>query len=120
MSASMFALTSRKFSARRAKDRNWIASLRPAGLSQQKATYILDLARKVETREVRLDTASHDDYLAKLRKAFVIADFEERKAAVLASARKLVNGLVVREELLEEVTNLVEWPTVVFGRLPMT
>lgn len=68
------------------------------------------------TREVRLDSASRDEYVAKLKKAFVLADPAERKAAVLASARKLVNGLAVREALLDEVTNLVEWPTALAGK----
>lgn len=67
-------------------------------------------------RDVVLDTASRDEYVTKLRGVFVLADPEERRAAVLTSARKLVHGLEVREDLLEEVTNLVEWPTALVGK----
>jgi glycyl-tRNA synthetase beta chain len=67
-------------------------------------------------REVRLDTSSRDAYVRVLRDAFVIADPEERKAAVLTSARKLVRDLDVRDALLIEVTNLVEWPTALVGK----
>ena len=67
-------------------------------------------------REVVLDTASRDEYVTKLRNVFVLADPEERRAVVMASARKLVHDLEVREELLEEVTNLVEWPTALVGK----
>ena len=67
--------------------------------------------------EVRIDSASRDEYLAKLRSVFVLADFDERRAAVLASAKRLVQGLAMRESLLEEVTNLVEWPTALLGRI---
>lgn len=87
-----------------------------AGLDAGRTTRGHPFLATEDTREVRLDSASRDDYLSKLRKAFVIADPEERKAAVLASARKLVNGLAVREALLEEVTNLVEWPTALVGK----
>jgi glycyl-tRNA synthetase beta chain len=66
-------------------------------------------------REVVLDTASPAEYVSKLRDTFVLADPVERRDAVLASARKLVPGLEVRDELLLEVTNLVEWPTALLG-----
>ena len=67
-------------------------------------------------RELRLDSASRDEYVRVLRDAFVLADAEERRAAVLTSARKLVRDLEVREALLTEVTNLVEWPTALVGQ----
>ena len=60
-----------------------------------------------------------EDYLAKLTKAFVVADPAVRKAAIekalAAAARK--GGGVVRpdESLVEQVTYLVEHPTAVLG-----
>jgi glycyl-tRNA synthetase beta chain len=60
-----------------------------------------------------------DDYVAKLRKAFVIADPAERRAAVereLARAAKAAGGRILDNPgLLEEVTNLVEIPTAIAG-----
>lgn len=93
-----------------------VVACKVAGLDAGRATRGHPFLSTETTREVRLDTASRDDYLAKLRKAHVLADPEERKAAVLASARKLVNGLAVRDALLDEVTNLVEWPTALVGK----
>jgi tetrameric-type glycyl-tRNA synthetase beta subunit len=87
-----------------------------AGLAAGRVTRGHPFLATEDSREVRLDSASRDEYFAKLRGAFVLADPEERKAAVLASARKLVNGLEVRAALLDEVTNLVEWPTALVGR----
>jgi glycyl-tRNA synthetase beta chain len=87
-----------------------------AGLDAGRATRGHPFLATGDTREVRLDSASKTEYFANLRKAFVLADPEERRAAVLASARKAVHGLAVRDDLLEEVTNLVEWPTALVGR----
>lgn len=54
-----------------------------------------------------------------LRAQHVIAGVEERKAAILAGIERLAreNGwrIEVREDLLEEVLFLVEWPTVLAG-----
>jgi len=66
-------------------------------------------------RDVSFATASKDDYEKALFDAFVVADPVKRRDAVLMSARKLVHGLEAREALLEEVTNLVEWPTALVG-----
>jgi glycyl-tRNA synthetase beta chain len=59
------------------------------------------------------------DYLAKLRKAFVIADPDERRAAIqkqLAAAAKKAGGAVRPDEpLLDQVNFLVEHPTAVVG-----
>lgn len=65
-------------------------------------------------------TVNHaDDYLATLRKAFVVADFAERKAfiaAEVAKAAAALNGKALMDDaLLEEVTALVEWPVVLVG-----
>jgi glycyl-tRNA synthetase beta chain len=67
-------------------------------------------------RDVSFATASHDEYVRALKDAFVLACPNERREAVLAAARKLVHGLEVREALLLEVTNLVEWPTALVGK----
>jgi glycyl-tRNA synthetase beta chain len=65
-------------------------------------------------------TVNHaDDYLANLRKAFVVADFAERKAFIAAEVAKTaatLNGKALMDDaLLEEVTALVEWPVVLVG-----
>jgi glycyl-tRNA synthetase beta chain len=60
-----------------------------------------------------------DDYLARLRKASVVADPAERRAAVereIARAAKAAGGRILENPgLLDEVTNLVEIPTAVAG-----
>jgi len=59
------------------------------------------------------------DYEQKLRRAFVLANFEQRKAVIkeqcdLCAAK--VNGkAVIRDAVLDEVANLVEWPVSVTG-----
>ena len=60
------------------------------------------------------------NYLKKLReKACVIADFDERRALikqmVTAAGEKLGGRAWIEEDLLDEVTSLVEWPTVITG-----
>ncbi|HOX95679.1 MAG TPA: glycine--tRNA ligase subunit beta, partial [Syntrophales bacterium] len=59
------------------------------------------------------------DYLAKTRKAFVIVDPEERRKIILEEAEQAAAGLGGRilrdDELLEEVTFLVEYPSAVVG-----
>ena len=60
-----------------------------------------------------------EDYVAKLEKAKVILDAERRKEMILADAKNLAFAqgfdLVEDRGLLEEVANLVEWPTVLMG-----
>lgn len=62
-----------------------------------------------------------EEYKEKLRAAHVIADRAERKAYILAEARKLASakGLTMKQDegLLEEVTGLVEWPVPLAGRI---
>jgi len=59
------------------------------------------------------------DYLDTLRKHFVVADIEERKAAIRAEAEARAEEcggrLVADDELLDEVAFLVESPTVFLG-----
>jgi glycyl-tRNA synthetase beta chain len=60
-----------------------------------------------------------EDYLVKLRKAFVIADPAERRSeiekALTAAARRAGGKIRPDESLLEQVTYLVEHPTAVAG-----
>jgi glycyl-tRNA synthetase beta chain len=62
-----------------------------------------------------------DDLKQKLNKAFVLLDHEERKKDIVNSASNLAFaiGLEVVEDqpLLNEVTNLVEWPNVLVGKI---
>ena len=65
-------------------------------------------------------TLTHaDEYLATLNKAFVIADFSERKAKIVEqinqAAQQIDAVALMDEELLEEVTALVEWPVTLVG-----
>ncbi len=64
-------------------------------------------------------TGSPDDYVARLRKAFVIVDPAERRAAVekeLARACKRAGGVQRPDEpLVDQVTWLVEHPTAIAG-----
>ena len=67
-----------------------------------------------------LVTINHaDNYEALLREAHVVVDYQERKDTILAQiniAAKEINGIVLPdEELLDEVTSLVEWPVVLVG-----
>jgi len=60
-----------------------------------------------------------DDYVVKLRDAFVILDGEERAALILKGARKLAEkqGLTLVEDagLLAENAGLTEWPVPLLG-----
>lgn len=62
-----------------------------------------------------------DDYVAKLKKAFVVLDAEERAATIEADAKTLAfaAGLEVVEDagLLREVSGLVEWPVTLMGEI---
>lgn len=65
-----------------------------------------------------LDHADHYDQLLE-QQGKVIADFERRKAMIrtqVEAAARMENGVVtIDEELLEEVTALVEWPVTLVG-----
>ena len=59
------------------------------------------------------------DYEKQLKKLNVIVDFEERRKSIFSQVKELENefGFEVEldEDLLTEVTNLVEWPSVILG-----
>jgi glycyl-tRNA synthetase beta chain len=67
------------------------------------------------------EVRSFAEYAERLRSAHVVLDREERKASVLAEARRLVEaeGLDLIEDmgLLDEVAGLVEWPVLFLGRI---
>lgn len=68
-----------------------------------------------------LDIQSASNYAQDLKRvAYVLADFEERKALIReqveAEAKKHNGQAVIDEDLLNEVTALVEWPQALTGR----
>ncbi len=70
-----------------------------------------------------ITVSSPEDYLRKLREAFVILDPAERRRTIEKQADKLLKPLgyslaADREDLLAEVVNLVEYPTAFLGSLP--
>jgi glycyl-tRNA synthetase beta chain len=73
--------------------------------------------RVLHPRDVVIDTAA--DYAATLKEAFVIADVVERKQAIqsqIAAVTELISAQAeIPAALLEEVNQLVEWPTAVVG-----
>lgn len=74
--------------------------------------------RVLHPQPITISAAS--DYLASLRSGFVEADLEQRKtkiqSQVQAAAKELSGSASISPNLLEEVTNLVEWPTAVVGK----
>ncbi len=69
----------------------------------------------------RFSVTSFDDYQAKLKRAFVVLDPEERANHIWADATNaaFASGLEVVPDqgLLTEVAGLVEWPVVLMGRI---
>ncbi len=60
------------------------------------------------------------DYIGKLNsKGMVIVDFEQRKQTIIKQIEKIANGkgakAVIDDELLNEVTSMVEWPVAILG-----
>lgn len=68
----------------------------------------------------KVEIPSPEQYAVTLLGQYVIADAEERKAAIVSQLRKVEEEnqwiIPIDEDLLEEVNNLVEYPTVLFGR----
>ena len=68
-----------------------------------------------------VSVSSFDDYKAKLEAAHVLLDPEARKAKIAAdlTAAAGAEGLAILDDpgLLDEVTNLVEWPAVLIGKI---
>lgn len=63
--------------------------------------------------------ANAGEYVDKLQEQYVIADAQERKEMISKQLEQLANKqgwiIPIDEELLEEVNNLVEYPTALFG-----
>lgn len=63
---------------------------------------------------------SANEYESKLADARVVADYEKRKGIIRrlvnAEGEKLGARVVIEEDLLEEVTSLVEWPVALTGK----
>ncbi|WP_019028792.1 glycine--tRNA ligase subunit beta [Colwellia piezophila] len=67
-----------------------------------------------------LVTINHaNDYQAELAKAYVEVDFNERQRKIVAQIKKIANDInavaLIDDELLNEVTALVEWPVTLVG-----
>ncbi|MCJ8320092.1 MAG: glycine--tRNA ligase subunit beta [Colwellia sp.] len=67
-----------------------------------------------------LVTIKHaDDYESELKAAYVVADYEERQQQILEQINKAAESLegtaLIDDELLGEVTGLVEWPVTLIG-----
>jgi glycyl-tRNA synthetase beta chain len=89
-----------------------------AGISGDSARVSGDFANITETI-VPIPSAA--TYLQQLRANFVLADYTERKQAVLAEiARVLPEGLRLKEDeaLLDEVTGLMDFPFAIVGDIP--
>jgi glycyl-tRNA synthetase beta chain len=74
--------------------------------------------RVLHPQSVTIPHAS--DYLTTLRSAFVVVDADERattiKEQILSSVQNLKGHVEIYPDLLEEVTNLVEFPSTVVGK----
>jgi len=67
-----------------------------------------------------LVTLNHaNDYQAELAKAFVEVDYQARQDKIVAQIKGAAEGIsavaMIDEELLDEVTSLVEWPVTLVG-----
>ena len=62
-----------------------------------------------------------DEYMDKLRENYVIVDQNERKEIVKYGSERLAKekggNLLPDESLIDEVTNIVEYPTPIIGRI---
>ncbi|MGA1847415.1 glycine--tRNA ligase subunit beta [Deferribacter abyssi] len=65
----------------------------------------------------KIAISSFNDYKTKLLNAFVIIDFEDRKK-IINNTLKTLGNVIVDVELLNTVTNLVEYPYPVMGHFP--
>ncbi|WP_348731681.1 glycine--tRNA ligase subunit beta [Rheinheimera texasensis] len=67
----------------------------------------------------KVEIANADAYLATLEQAYVVADYDKRKAFIKAEVEKTAESLKgiaqMDDALLEEVSSLVEWPVVLVG-----
>jgi glycyl-tRNA synthetase len=73
--------------------------------------------RPYDSPEIKVPSA--DDYFVVIRESGIVLDKEERKASIVeqvTEAARLVGGeAILDDDLLNEVTNLIEMPTAVMG-----
>jgi len=67
-----------------------------------------------------LITLNHaNDYQAELLKAFVVVDYQARQDKIVSQIKQVATDIsavaLIDEDLLEEVTSLVEWPVTLVG-----
>lgn len=66
-----------------------------------------------------IEVANGEGYVEGLRRAYVLVDPEERRERLVEEVLKATKGVggrpLLREELLEEVCHMVEWPVAVVG-----
>lgn len=66
-----------------------------------------------------IEIADADAYLPALKQAFVMADYQQRKATIAKQVKETADGLnataQMDDALLEEVASLVEWPVILVG-----
>jgi len=100
----------------------WLVSLfdskiLPISLENVQSDRISRGHRVLHPRSVIIDTAG--DYVATLREAFVVVDGKERQMHIFTQINSIVElfggQAEVPQDLLEEVTYLVEFPTAVIG-----
>jgi len=64
--------------------------------------------------------SSATDYVGALEKAYVLADIDVRRNIIVEQVKKVAKGFggtpVMDDELVDEVTSLVEWPVALGGR----
>lgn len=60
-----------------------------------------------------------NEYVKQLKEQFVLVDFEERQAIIRKQIETIAEehnwNVPINEDLLEEVTSIVEWPTAFYG-----
>jgi glycyl-tRNA synthetase beta chain len=100
----------------------WLVSLfnsqlLPIALENVQSDRLSQGHRVLHPRSVIIDTAI--DYVATLREAFVVVDGNERQKHIVAQINSIVElfggKAEIPDDLLEEVTYLVEFPTALIG-----
>ncbi len=90
-----------------------------AGQTADNKTYgHLILSGSNSLNGTQITISSPDEYEEALLKALVIADTEKRKAQIVKQIKELNPDNPIPENLLAEVTHLVEYPTLVHGTFP--
>ncbi|MHB8071704.1 MAG: glycine--tRNA ligase subunit beta [Candidatus Cryosericum sp.] len=89
-----------------------------AGVQSSNVTYGLRVGKPKP-----VTVSSPEDYMRRLREAFVIVDPSERRRLIEKQTERLLKPLGLKlgdnaDGLLDEVVNLVEYPTVFLGNLP--